>query len=88
MRQEQRKQQPANASGTFQDIQRNFNDTKGNFVVFGNLHGTRGKDWVSCAVKKDAGDDPDITDQLEIFAKVEKCTHRNFKFKVVKVLVL
>lgn len=38
------------------------------------LHGTRGKDWVSCAVKKDAGDDPDITDQLEIFARVEKCT--------------
>lgn len=38
------------------------------------LHGTKGKDWVSCAVKKDAGDDPDITDQLEIFAKVEKCT--------------
>ena len=27
---------------------------------------------VSCAVRKDAGDDPDITDQLEIFAKVEK----------------
>lgn len=37
------------------------------------LHSTRGKNWVSCAVKKDAGDDPDITDQLEIFAKVETC---------------
>ena len=36
------------------------------------LHTTRGNNWVSCAVKKDAGDDPDITDQLEIFAKVEK----------------
>lgn len=37
------------------------------------LHITRGKNWVSCAVRKDAGDDPDITDKLEIFAKVEKC---------------
>lgn len=38
------------------------------------LHTTSGNNWVSCAVKKDAGDDPDITDQLEIFAKVEKST--------------
>ena len=37
------------------------------------LHITRGENWVSCAVRKDAGDDPDITDKLEIFAKVEKC---------------
>ena len=30
------------------------------------------QDTVSCAVKKDAGDDPDRTDGLEIYAKVEK----------------
>ena len=36
------------------------------------LHMTRGENWVSCAVQKDAGDDPDRTDGLEIYAKVEK----------------
>lgn len=36
------------------------------------LHVTKGKDWVSCAVRKDAGDDPDMTNGLEIFARVEK----------------
>ena len=36
------------------------------------LHMTRGETWVSCAVQKDAGDDPDRTDGLEIYAKVEK----------------
>ena len=36
------------------------------------LHMTQGENWVSCAVRKDAGDDPDRTDGLEIYAKVEK----------------
>ena len=36
------------------------------------LHMTRGETWVSCAVQKDAGDDPDRTDGLEIYVKVEK----------------
>lgn len=30
----------------------------------------RGEDWVSCAVKKDAGDDPDVTDGVLVFARV------------------
>lgn len=33
---------------------------------------TRGEGWVSCAVQKDAGDDPDITDGVLVYAKVEK----------------
>ncbi len=45
------------------------------------LHTTRGNNWVSCAVKKDAGDDPDITDQLEIFAKVEKSTQPGIRIQ-------
>lgn len=36
------------------------------------LHVERGEGFLSCAVKKDAGDDPDMTDGLEIFAKVSK----------------
>lgn len=35
------------------------------------LHIERGKDFLSCAVKKDAGDDPDMTDGLEVFARVQ-----------------
>ncbi|AEY65206.1 cobalt-precorrin-5B (C(1))-methyltransferase CbiD [Clostridium sp. BNL1100] len=30
------------------------------------------KEWVSCSVKKDAGDDPDVTNGIKIFAKVKK----------------
>lgn len=30
------------------------------------------KECISCSVKKDAGDDPDVTDGIKIFAKVEK----------------
>lgn len=30
-------------------------------------------DSVSCAIEKDAGDDPDVTDKLWIYAKVSKC---------------
>ncbi len=32
----------------------------------------RQKERVSCSVKKDAGDDPDVTNGIKIFAKVEK----------------
>lgn len=42
------------------------------------LHVTKGKDWVSCAVRKDAGDDPDMTNGLEIFARVEKKMGQEF----------
>lgn len=31
---------------------------------------TRGENWVEAAVRKDAGDDPDVTDKLLIYAKV------------------
>ncbi|MCM1258699.1 MAG: cobalt-precorrin-5B (C(1))-methyltransferase CbiD [Roseburia sp.] len=33
---------------------------------------TRGKNFVSCAIKKDAGDDPDVTDGIYIYAKVTR----------------
>lgn len=36
------------------------------------LHIEKGEDFVSCAVRKDAGDDPDMTDGLEIFCRVKK----------------
>lgn len=36
---------------------------------------TMGDEWVSCAVKKDAGDDPDVTDGMLVYSEVSK---RNF----------
>lgn len=40
-------------------------------------HGPKGRDdmplWVSCAVKKDSGDDPDVTDGVLVYSKV-MCT--------------
>jgi cobalt-precorrin-5B (C1)-methyltransferase len=35
------------------------------------------KDYVTCAVRKDSGDDPDITNGILIFAKVKKSEHDN-----------
>lgn len=49
-----------------------FMTPKGILLHLEILHITRGDGWVSCAVKKDAGDDPDATNGIEIFAKVEK----------------
>lgn len=36
------------------------------------LHISMEREQVSCAVKKDAGDDPDMTDGIEVFATVKK----------------
>lgn len=33
----------------------------------------RGSDWACCAVRKDAGDDPDVTDGVLVYAKVVPC---------------
>ena len=33
---------------------------------------TRGEDYVSCAVQKDAGDDPDTTNGILVYVKAEK----------------
>ena len=33
---------------------------------------TKGENYVSCAVQKDAGDDPDTTNGILVYAKVEK----------------
>lgn len=33
---------------------------------------TRGEDWVSCAIRKDGGDDPDVTNGILVYARVEK----------------
>lgn len=32
----------------------------------------RQRDWVSCSISKDAGDDPDVTNEMKISARVEK----------------
>ncbi|WP_122642322.1 cobalt-precorrin-5B (C(1))-methyltransferase CbiD [Luxibacter massiliensis] len=34
---------------------------------------TFGEDFVSCAVRKDSGDDPDVTDKVLVFAQVSRC---------------
>ena len=36
------------------------------------LQTTRGADFVSCAIRKDSGDDPDVTRDTLIFARVQK----------------
>lgn len=35
-----------------------------------------GQDTVSCAIRKDSGDDPDVTDGILIFASVSRCSGR------------
>ena len=32
-----------------------------------------GSDWAQCAVKKDSGDDPDVTNGVLVYARVERC---------------
>ena len=32
----------------------------------------QGEDWAQCAVQKDAGDDPDVTDGVQVFARVTR----------------
>lgn len=32
-----------------------------------------GPDWAQCAVKKDSGDDPDVTNGVLVYARVERC---------------
>lgn len=43
------------------------------------LHAALGENEASCAVKKYAGDDPDMTDGLEIFARVERTASPGIK---------
>lgn len=33
---------------------------------------SKGKNWVSCAIQKDSGDDPDVTNGICVYARVEK----------------
>lgn len=49
-----------------------FLTPKGIWLDLEILHIEKGEDFVSCAVRKDAGDDPDMTDGLEIFCRVKK----------------
>lgn len=49
-----------------------FLTPKGIWLDLEILHIEKGEDFVSCAVRKDAGDDPDMTDGLEIFSRVKK----------------
>lgn len=35
-------------------------------------HGKREADWVSCAVRKSSGDDPDVTDGMLVYARVSR----------------
>lgn len=49
-----------------------FMTPKGILLNLEILHIEKGEDFVSCAVRKDAGDDPDMTDGLEIFSRVKK----------------
>ena len=51
---------------------------KGILLKLSVLHIEQGYGWVSCAIRKDSGDDPDITDGVEVFAKVEKLPQQEF----------
>lgn len=40
------------------------------------LHITRGENWVSCAIQKDGGDDPDATSGIEILQRLKNREQR------------
>lgn len=42
------------------------------------LDTTKGQDWVSCAIRKDGGDDPDVTNGILVYARVEKTQQPGF----------
>ena len=44
----------------------------GNSVTVGLTDIKKENDYVSCAVQKDSGDDPDVTDGMKVYAKAEK----------------
>lgn len=58
-----------------------FMTPKGILLHLEILHITKGNNWVSCAIKKDAGDDPDATNGIEIFVKVEKIQKKGIFIK-------
>ena len=45
------------------------------------LHITRGENWVSCAIQKDGGDDPDATSGIEILQRLKKQRTEAFALK-------
>lgn len=58
-----------------------FMTPKGILLHLEALHITKGEDWVSCAIQKDGGDDPDATSGIEIFAKVEKRKEKGIRIE-------
>lgn len=44
-------------------------------------HVNRGTDYVSCAIQKDSGDDPDVTNGVFVYARVEKSDIDGFVLK-------
>ena len=42
---------------------------------------SRGEGWVSCAIRKDGGDDPDVTNGILVYAKVSKMISDEYQMK-------